>query len=121
MSRVRAPPSAPTIYHLEIDMTISNCKFCQETIPTPELGTNYLCIHCQKYSLRCMENGVVESETLREGNYHLIFFPAYQEANIVAAENAQEKQTMKTFPLEDLTHEEAVRWVEKLRTYSIFQ
>jgi hypothetical protein len=68
-----------------------------------------------------MENGVVESETLREGNYHLIFFTAYREANIVEAEDASEKRIMKTFQLEDLTHEEAVHWVQKLKTYSIFQ
>jgi hypothetical protein len=102
------------------NMTINNCKFCKIEIPIPKLGTDYWCIHCQKYSLICLESGTVEVETLREGNYHLCFFPTYKEANVVETGD-EGRKIMKTFELEELTHDEAVHWVEKLKTYSIFQ
>jgi hypothetical protein len=99
---------------------INKCKVCEKAIPVPKYGESYWCIECQKYQIVCLDNGYVESEMLRVDNYHLIFFPTYKEANVVET-NDSGKKIVNTFPLNELTHELAVQWVNKLKTYVLFQ
>lgn len=99
---------------------IDACKFCEHQIPKPELGDDWWCPKCQKYSIVCLDNGIVESETLRNGNFYMVFFPTYKTASI-ASTNDDNKKVMKSFEMNELTHEQAVQWVNKLKTYVIFQ
>lgn len=99
---------------------IDACKFCEFKIPTPELGDDWWCPKCQQYSVACYDNGIVESETLRKGNFYVIFFPVYKTASIVST-NDEDKKVMKSFEMNELTHEQAVQWVNKLKTYVLFQ
>lgn len=99
---------------------IKNCKFCEKEIPTPKLGEDYWCIHCQKYSVVYMENGYPESETLRVGNYHLCFLPAYREASVVETKDGN-KRILHSIKMDEFTHELALHWANKLKTYVLFQ
>jgi hypothetical protein len=99
---------------------IKNCKLCEKEIPVPKYGVTYWCSHCQQYQVIWHDNGYIESEVLTSGNYHLIFFPSYQEANVVE-KNDNSKKIINTFALNELTHELAVQWVNKLKTYVLFQ
>lgn len=101
---------------------IDACKFCKYPIPKPELGDDYWCIHCQHYSIVVDYDspGIVESETLRVGNYYLNFFPMYKEATVVEVRNEQHRIVHK-FAMDELTHEQATHWIKKLKTYVLFQ
>jgi hypothetical protein len=98
---------------------IEACKFCNNKIPIPELGEDWWCPKCQYYSVVWMDNYIVESETLRSGNFYLNFFPAYKTASIVST-NDDDKKVLKSFEMNELTHEQAVQWVNKLKTYVVF-
>jgi hypothetical protein len=50
----------------------------------------------------------------------MIFFPAYKTASI-ASTGDDDKKVMKSFEMNELTHEQAVQWVNKLKTYVLFQ
>ena len=100
---------------------IKNCKVCQKAIPVPQYGTLYWCIDCQQYHV-CYSNGLVESETIKSDNYHLVFFPSDKEANVVEDKGSgQPAKIIKTMPMEELTHELAVHWIQKLKIYTVFQ
>ena len=99
---------------------IDACKFCENKIPVPDLGTDWWCPKCQQYSIVCLDNGIVESEAIRSGNFYLTYFPAYKTASIVSTEEA-DKKIFKSFEMNELTHEQAMQWVKKLKTYVIFQ
>jgi hypothetical protein len=99
---------------------IEACKLCEHKISTPELGDDWWCYKCQQYSIVCMENGVVESETLRSGNFYLTFFPEYKTASIASTKDV-DKKVLKSFEMIELTHEQAVYWAKKLKTYVLFQ
>src|SRR5271157_5451635 len=99
---------------------ISKCKVCEKDIPPPQYGRDYLCIHCHKYSIVYdYYDGNLQSETISAENYFLTFFPAYKEANVV--ENGDEHhRIVNTFKMDELTHEAAIKWVDKLKTYVLF-
>lgn len=99
---------------------IEACKFCDNKIPTPELGDDWWCPKCQQYSIVCLDNSIVESETLRSGNFYITFFPAYKTASIVSTKNT-DKKILRSFEMNEFTHEQAVYWASKLKTYVIFQ
>ena len=102
---------------------ISACKFCEHPIPVPKLGNDYWCLHCQYYSL-VMDSelsGIAESESLRVGNYYLNFFPQNREGNVVETNKDGNHRIIHTFSMNELTHELAVQWVKKLKTYVVFQ
>lgn len=98
---------------------IKACKICEKEIPTPDLGDDWWCPVCQQYSIVCMENGMVESESIRSGNFYLHFFPAYGTASIVST-GKDEFKKLKSFDMNELTHEQAVQWVKKLKLYVTF-
>jgi hypothetical protein len=98
---------------------IDHCKFCQSKIPVPELGADWWCPHCRQYSIACLDNGVVESETLRSGNFYMTFFPVFQTASIVETKD-NKPVNLKNMSMNELTHEQAVQWVNKLKTYVLF-
>jgi hypothetical protein len=99
---------------------IDACKFCEHKIPVPDLGDDWWCPVCQKYSIVCLDNSIVESETIRAGNFYMVFFPAYKTASIASTDD-DDKKIMKSFEMNELTHEQAVQWVNKLKTYVLFQ
>ncbi len=99
---------------------ISACKFCEFEIPKPDLGDDWWCPKCQLYSIVCLDNNIVESETLRSGNYYLTFFPTYKTASIVETRDLN-KRVLRTLEMDELTHEQACYWVKKLKTYVLFQ
>lgn len=101
------------------DSMINACKFCENKIPAYELGDDWWCPKCQQYSIVCSDS-VVESETLRSGNYYLTFFPAYKTASIVETKDVN-KRVLRTLEMDELTHEQACHWVKKLKTYVLFQ
>ena len=101
---------------------IDACKFCGKSIPKPELGEDYWCIHCRHYSIVMDYDspGIVESESLRVGNYYLHFFPTYKEATVVETRDEQHRIIHK-LTMDELTQERAEHWVKKLKTYVLFQ
>jgi hypothetical protein len=106
------------------DMMKHTCKFCEKEFSVSSIYVasrrgSHWCSHCKKYSIVFSSDGYTESETLTIGNYHLVFFPAYHEANVV--ENNDDRRIVKTFPLDELTHESATHWLDKLKKYVLFQ
>ncbi len=104
---------------------IGVCKLCGNTMtsdkkPGSFFRTNWMCDKCKQYSVVCMENGVVESETLRSGNFYIIFMPAYKTASVVSTEES-DKKILKSFDMDDFTAEDAAHWNKKLKTYVLFQ
>lgn len=98
---------------------IEACKICKHKIPTPELGDDWWCPKCQQYSIVC-DYGLVESETIRSGNFYLVYMPFYKTASISSTNN-EDKKIFKSFEMNELTHEQAVQWVKKLKLYVTFQ
>src|SRR5690242_3337241 len=98
---------------------IKECKVCETKIPTPDLGDDWWCIKCRQYSIVCMDNGIVESETIRSGNFYLHFFPVHKSASIVSVADENFKK-IKSFDMNELTHELAVQWANKLKLYVTF-
>lgn len=98
---------------------ITACKVCEKEIPVPKLGEDYWCLHCQKYSISCLSNGYPESETIRVGNYFLVYMTAYKEASVVSVDES--KKVLRNIPINEMTHEIALQWVQKLKTYCLFQ
>ena len=105
--------------HCPLHIMIDACKFCESKIPTPKLGEDWWCPTCQLYSVICEDN-IVESETLRSGNFYLHYFPSYKTASIVYTRD-EDKNVMKSFEMVELSHEQALYWVNKLKTYVLFQ
>jgi hypothetical protein len=114
-SWVRVPLPAPIM--------ISACKFCEYKIPTPQLGDSWWCIKCQHYSfVMDSELRTVESESLKVGNYYLNFFPTYKTSTVVEDNEINyESRVIHSLSMNELTHELAVQWVNKLKTYVLFQ
>src|SRR5579864_5656436 len=106
--------------HCPLQFMIESCKICETKIPVPELGTDWWCPKCRQYSIVCWENGIVETETIRTKNFYMVFIPAYKTASI-ASTNEDDKKIMRSFDLNELTHELAVQWANKLKTYVVFQ
>ncbi len=102
---------------------IENCKFCEEKVIISDMYTfrdDWYCDKCKIYSFIFLPNLIVESETLRSGNFYLVYFPQYKTASIVSTENGN-KKVISSFDMNELTHEQSIQWVNKLKTYSIFQ
>lgn len=99
---------------------ITACKFCEHLIPVHQLGDDWWCPKCQIYSVVFMEGNLLESETIRSGNFYLTYFPAYKSASISSTDDG-DKKVMKSLDMNELTHEQAVQWVSKLKTYVLFQ
>lgn len=100
-------------------MMITACKICEKVIPVPQLGDDWWCPDCQKYSISCLSNGFPESETIRVGNYFLVYMTAYREASVVSVD--ENKKILRNIPINEITHEIALQWVTKLKTYVLFQ
>lgn len=98
---------------------IKACKICEEKIPVPELGEDWWCPKCMLYSIVCDEYKLVESETIRAGNFYLHYFPVYKNASITYTKDENFKK-LKSFEMDELTHEQAVQWVKKLKLYVTF-
>lgn len=98
---------------------IKACKICETQIPTYKLGEDWHCPKCSQYSINCDDGGILETETIRSGNFYMVFIPAYKTASI-ASTSEDDKKTMKSFDMNELTHEQAVQWVNKLKTYVLF-
>lgn len=98
-----------------------NCKVCNKEYDN-DFGHQTLCPICLKYNNKsCSFSNEIESESLIEKNYYLIFFPSYKEANVVETIEGNKPRIIKTFPLEELNHELAIQWIKKLETYALFQ
>lgn len=111
-----------------------NCKVCEEEYNAIHISQwhgielpidGWHCHKCKSYDVAFDEDGSIETETISSGNYRLIFFAQYEQASIVEkdleskARDAWRK--VKNIELKALTHEVALQWVNKLKTYVIFQ
>ena len=102
-------------------LMITHCKVCEKEIPIPKLGVDdYWCFHCQKYFVY-YDEGIATCEIVRVGNYHLSFLNTYHEASVVETNKNGDVTIMKSFPMPELTHDLALLWIEKLKTYVLFQ
>jgi len=104
---------------------IEICKLCGQALATDSKGSSFLrvnltCDKCKQYSVVCLPNGVVETETLRSGNFYIIYIPAYKTASIVSTKET-DKKILKSFEMEDFTAKDADYWNNKLKTYVLFQ
>jgi hypothetical protein len=94
------------------------CKVCENSLISTWGG--WSCISCEQYTANMSYDNMIESETVCVSNYYLVFFPIHKEANVVE-KSEENNRIIKTFPIDELTHEEAIKWLEKLKTYVIFQ
>lgn len=104
---------------------IEICKLCGHTLSNDNKGSsfarvNFTCSKCKQYSVVCLPNGTVETETLRSGNFYIIFIPAYKTASIVSTKDT-DKKIFKSIEMEDFTAKDADYWNNKLKTYVLFQ
>lgn len=104
---------------------ISICKLCGNSLsndkkPGSFFRINWVCDKCKQYSVVCLENGSVETETLRSGNFYIVFMPAYKTASIVSTKDT-DKKILKSIEMEDFTAKDADYWNNKLKTYVLFQ
>jgi hypothetical protein len=103
-----------------------NCKICNKIINV-ELPIKYYdshkCLNCNKYHLILRGDGKVESETITIGNYYLCFLFSYQEACVLESNgnSSSDRKILSSFKMEELTHELAIYWSKKLKTYVLFQ
>jgi hypothetical protein len=108
------------------------CKYCEkEALGGIVYFAGYSCPTCNIYSVTIkkklinkenIEEGFiseVESETLKSGNCFLVYNCAHKEAYIIEKTNGF--RVMHQFSLNELTHELAVQWANKLKKYLIFQ
>jgi len=83
---------------------------------------DYKCRLCPEYNILLASNKVtVESEGIRVRNYKLVYYPNKKLASVFQDDNANSFIKVSSFPLNELTHELAVQWVNKLKTYIVFQ
>ena len=104
---------------------IEICKLCGHALTSDKkvgsiFRSNWTCGECKQYSVVCLDNGTVESEALRAGNFYVIFMPAYKTASIVSTEDT-EKKILKSFEMDDFTAKDVEHWIQKLKTYVLFQ
>lgn len=84
------------------------------------MKVNFICDKCKQYSVVCSHNGTVETETLRSGNFYIVYIPIYKTASIVSTKDT-DKKILKSFEMEDFTAKDAEFWNNKLKTYVLFQ
>lgn len=106
---------------------IEICKFCGNALTSDhELGSlfrsKWTCDKCKQYSVVCLGNGSIETETetLRSGNFYIVYIPAYKTASIVSTQDT-DKKILKSFDMDEFTPEQAAHWAKKLKTYVLFQ
>ena len=111
---------------------ITHCKFCEKEIPAEKIGKDYNCSACNIYCIIYSHSAssIVdanaapvkqpESETLKVGNYYLCYLIQYKDASVVETKDF-EKRILTSFALEELTHDTALHWGNKLKTYVLFQ
>ena len=85
----------------------------------------FICNNCNQYKcLSSSKTGFLVLETIMYGNYFMIFFSEDKEANVVEIgphDDINRRKVLKTFTLNELTHEFAVQWVKKLKLYVLYQ
>jgi hypothetical protein len=83
---------------------------------------DYKCRLCPEYNiLLASDKLTVESEGIRVKNHKLVFYPNKKLASVWRDDDANSFIKVSSFSLNELTHELAVQWVNKLKTYVIFQ
>ena len=101
-----------------------NCKVCQHEFNFCAVEyCNLHCKYCKNYSFM-FQYGEIETENIIYENFSLIFLPRYKEASIITTHPFDGKRcyrSIKIIPLNELTHEQAVQWVNKLKNYVLFQ
>jgi hypothetical protein len=103
---------------------IDHCKYCEKDIPVPKQGNDYWCIHCNHYLIETDYWGdYLANEILIVGNFSLHFSIKERMASIVTTNPKGNTwlEVIPPFPLNELTHELAVQWVNKLKIYVTFQ
>jgi len=104
---------------------IEICKLCGHALtsdrkPGSLFRSNWICDKCKQYSVVCLGNGSIETETLRSGNFYIVYMPAYKTASIVSTQDT-DKKIIKSFDMDEFTPEQAAHWAKKLKTYVLFQ
>lgn len=82
----------------------------------------FRCHLCKEYQLvSSCEGNAVRFEYILIKNFSLQFEPSIQVASIFTFDKNNCGRGITIFPLNELTHELAVQWVNKLKTFVIFQ
>lgn len=85
----------------------------------------YKCKLCPEYNLLLASDKItVESEGIRVANFKLIHFPSKKKSSLWQDKEVGQylgSEKLMTFDMEELTPEEAVRWLKKLKTYVLLQ
>lgn len=99
---------------------MNTCKFCHGDISHINQSRDWCCPKCEQYSVSVNYNQTVITETLRSGNFYLIFFPVYKTASIVSTSD-DDKKIIHSFDMDEFNEEQAAHWAKKLKTYVVFQ
>jgi hypothetical protein len=104
------------------------CKLCGECLLLARTGRMYhkikifQCRLCEEYTLWVDADNKPDVEWLTVNNFNLVIVVKTQQAFVRSInENDSTNRMYPHFLLNELTHELAVQWVNKLRLYSIFQ
>ena len=84
----------------------------------------YKCHLCPEYNLLLASDmKTVESEGIRIANFKLVFFPNSKKANLWQNEFGDIYKAIRvsSITMNELSHELAVQWLNKLKTYVTFQ
>jgi hypothetical protein len=111
-----------------------NCKVCGEPFVewegSPENCRQILddtvsrpCRFCHKYVVVYDAYGNIETEYVSSANFILTFLPPYKVAWITKLNDLDNKlwKEIDEVKIDELTPELAVKWANKLKTYSVFQ
>src|SRR5271156_1378959 len=96
--------------------TITHCKVCDSSIPTPELGNDYWCIHCRSYRVYYWEALLDYTEVININGWYLDFLSRHKEAEV-----RTQYKFITTISMDELTPELAKQWLAKLKLYTVFQ
>jgi hypothetical protein len=106
------------------------CKICEKDFPVLKYTRASICNTCNKYKVTYttspLPNGepYIESETIFIDNFYFIYSREFKQAFVVqkAGDDKEDRHILSDFiEIEELTHELAIHWIEKLKTYVIFQ
>lgn len=102
-------------------MIFSNPEVHPRNTEFPRGAEIYKCPVCKEYSL--VSNGDTShiiNEKIMIGNYSCTFYPQAKEMQICVQKSGW-WSPIKRLRLNELTHEAAAQWVNKLKTYVLFQ
>lgn len=99
---------------------INACKYCGHDVSLVNQSKDWDCPACHQYSVSVSWDKSIITETLRSGNFYLVFFPIYKTASVVST-STEDKKILHSFDMDAFTEADALHWAKKLKTYVLFQ